>query len=51
MQPILKLDLTTGKTEDYIIPENWQREFLGGATLAARILYEHLTADLDPLSP
>jgi aldehyde:ferredoxin oxidoreductase len=51
MQPILKLDLPTGKTEEYRIPEAWQREFLGGASLAARILYEHLTAELDPLAP
>jgi len=51
MQPILKLDLTTGKTEEYAIPERWQKDFLGGASLAARILYEHLTPDLDPFSP
>ncbi|GAB4461238.1 MAG: aldehyde ferredoxin oxidoreductase family protein [Anaerolineales bacterium] len=51
MQPILKIDLTTGNTEEYVIPQAWERDFLGGASLAARILYEHLTPDLDPLSP
>jgi aldehyde:ferredoxin oxidoreductase len=51
MQPILKLDLTTGKTEEYRIPSTWERDFLGGASLAARILYDHLTPDLDSLSP
>ena len=51
MQPILKLDLTTGKTEEYIIPQEWERDYLGGASLAARILYPYLTMDLDPLSP
>jgi len=51
MQPILKIDLTTGKTEEYIIPEKWEKDFLGGASLAARILYEYLTPDLDPFSP
>src|SRR5512146_905868 len=51
MQPILKIDLTTGKTEEYQIPEPWQQYFLGGASLAARILYASLTRDLDPLSP
>jgi len=51
MQPILKLDLSTGKTEEYRIPSTWEKDFLGGASLAARILYEHLTPDLDPLSP
>jgi aldehyde:ferredoxin oxidoreductase len=51
MQPILKIDLTTGKTEEYRIPEQWEKDFLGGASLAARILYSSLTRDLDPLSP
>lgn len=51
MQPILKIDITTGKTEEYVIPTAWERDFLGGASLAARILYEPLTATLDPLSP
>jgi len=51
MQPILKIDLTTGKTEEYRIPEKWEKDFLGGASLAARILYSTLTKDLDPLSP
>lgn len=51
MQPILKIDLTTGKTEEYVIPKEWERDFLGGASLAARLLYDHLTSALDPLSP
>jgi len=50
MQPILKVDLTTGKKEEYVIPERWEKDFLGGASLAARILYEHLTPELDALS-
>jgi aldehyde:ferredoxin oxidoreductase len=51
MQPILKIDLTTGRTEEYQIPEKWEKDFLGGASLAARILYSSLSRDLDPLSP
>ena len=51
MQPILKIDLTTARTEEYRIPEKWEKNFLGGASLAARILYDYLTPDLDPLSP
>lgn len=51
MQPILKIDLTTGTTEEYRIPEAWEKDFLGGASLAARILYTSLTRELDPLSP
>src|SRR5512139_2999740 len=50
MQPILKIDLTTGRTEEYQIPEKWEKDFLGGASLAARILYSSLTRELDPLS-
>lgn len=51
MQPVLKLDLTTGKTEEYKISGEWEREFLGGASLAARLLYPYLTKELDPFSP
>jgi aldehyde:ferredoxin oxidoreductase len=51
MLPILKINLTDNTTEEFIIPIEWERDFLGGASLAARILYPHLTADLDPLSP
>ncbi len=51
MQPILKIDLTTGRTEEYRIPEQWEEDFLGGASLAARILYASLSRELDPLSP
>jgi aldehyde:ferredoxin oxidoreductase len=51
MQPIIKVDLTTGKISSVEISEQWQHSFIGGASLAARLLYEHLTPDLDPLSP
>jgi aldehyde:ferredoxin oxidoreductase len=51
MQPILKIDLTTGETGEYQIPDNWIRDFLGGASLAARILYDSLTPALNPLEP
>lgn len=51
MQPILKINLTTGTTEEFVIPKEWEHDFLGGASLAARILYPYLTQELDPLSP
>ncbi|MBL0344784.1 aldehyde ferredoxin oxidoreductase family protein [Candidatus Villigracilis affinis] len=51
MLPILKIDLTNNTTEDFVIPKEWERDFLGGASLAARILYSTLTKELDPLSP
>lgn len=51
MQPILEINLTTGENRSLEIPDQWQVEFLGGASLGARILYEELRQDLDPLSP
>lgn len=51
MQPILKINLTTGETTKYEIPQEWERDYMGGASLAARLLYSHLHADLDPVSP
>ncbi len=51
MQPILKIDLSTGETGDFLIPPDWERLFIGGSSLAARLLYPFLTPDLDPLSP
>ncbi len=50
MQPILSIDLSTGKTGEIEIPQEWERDYIGGASLAARLLYDHLTPDLDPLS-
>ena len=51
MQPLLTIDLTTGQTGHYIIPPAWEADYLGGASLAARLLYDQLTPDLEPLSP
>ncbi len=51
MQPILTVNLTTGTTGLFHIPVEWQRAYLGASSLAARLLYEHLTAELDPLAP
>ncbi len=51
MLPILKVDLTTGKHESFEVPAAWRREYLGGASLAARLLYRELVPGLDALSP
>lgn len=51
MQPILKVNLTDGRVETVRFPAQWEAQFLGGASLAARLLYAHLTPDLDPLEP
>lgn len=51
MLPILKIDLSQGRTAPLEVPSAWREQFLGGASLAARLLYSSLTADLDPFSP
>jgi len=51
MQPILTIDLTTGEINEFLIPLEWERLFFGGATLAARILYDDLVPELEPLAP
>lgn len=51
MQPILKVDLTSQTIHSFEIPLEWTQEYLGGASLAARLLYDKLTPDLPPLSP
>ena len=51
MQSLLTIDLTTGHTSRYTVPAAWEAEYLGGASLAARLLYDQLEASLEPLSP
>jgi aldehyde:ferredoxin oxidoreductase len=51
MQPILEINLTSKTHTTILIPEDWQRDYIGAASLAARILYEQIYLDLDPLSP
>jgi aldehyde:ferredoxin oxidoreductase len=51
MQPILSINLTTSFIGQIDIPHTWELDYLGGASLAARLLFNELTPDLDPLSP
>jgi aldehyde:ferredoxin oxidoreductase len=51
MQPILTIDLSTGDISTFDVPRQWEVNFLGGASLAARLLYSELDAGLDPFSP
>ncbi|MFC1936613.1 aldehyde ferredoxin oxidoreductase family protein [Chloroflexota bacterium] len=51
MQPVLKVNLTTRETSKFEIPKQWLQEYLGGSSLAARILYDQINPDVDPLSP
>ncbi len=48
---ILRVDLSSGKTSIESIPESWAKDYLGGAGLATRYLFEEVPADTDPLSP
>ncbi len=50
-QRILHVDLTTGAHRVSEVPADDARGFLGGAGLAARLLYPFLTSDLEPLDP
>ncbi|MEA3238953.1 MAG: aldehyde ferredoxin oxidoreductase family protein [Candidatus Bipolaricaulota bacterium] len=47
----LHVDLTTRTISGYLIPEEWERLYIGGRGIAARILLEELSGKDDPLSP
>jgi aldehyde:ferredoxin oxidoreductase len=47
----LKVDLTSRQSEEIPISEQDQRDFVGGSTLAARLLFEKLHPGFDPFSP
>ncbi len=48
---ILQVDLSTRQTKDIELREEDLRNFVGGAGLAARLLYPLMKKDLDPLGP
>ncbi|MGY5871020.1 MAG: aldehyde ferredoxin oxidoreductase family protein [Candidatus Thorarchaeota archaeon] len=48
---ILKINLTSGATTVESLDENLLKQFIGGAGLGARLLYDMVDADTDPLSP
>jgi aldehyde:ferredoxin oxidoreductase len=48
---LLEIDVTSGSWRPREIPASFVVEFLGGASLAARVLYPELTPELDPLHP
>jgi aldehyde:ferredoxin oxidoreductase len=51
MGRLLTVNLTTGYIAEQAIEATLQRDFVGGASLAARLLYDRLTPGLDPLGP
>jgi aldehyde:ferredoxin oxidoreductase len=48
---ILDIDLTTCAVTTHALDENMARLFLGGRGLGARLLWEQVGADVEPLSP
>ena len=48
---ILHVNLSTGTLMDKPTPLDWARQYIGGAGLAAKILYPSLSKELDPLGP
>lgn len=51
MQPILTINLATKHIDTFQIPAQWSSDYIGAASLAARILFEDLSKDIDPFAP
>lgn len=49
MGKVMKIDLSSRSIEEYPWTDDDRRLFLGGKTMAAKILGDHLTPDTDPL--
>jgi len=47
----LRVDLSELTTQDMPLSEDDLRKFIGGATLAAKLIYDHLKKDIDPSGP
>jgi aldehyde:ferredoxin oxidoreductase len=47
----LKVDLTTSQFEDLTIDTDDQKKYVGGSTMAARIIYDFVEPNMDPLAP
>jgi len=51
MGKLLRVDLTKGKIIEEELKEELAKKFIGGSGLAAKIIYDELSPDVDPLSP
>lgn len=51
MGKILRVDLSTGELRDEKLNEEHARAFVGGSGLAARLVYDMVDNDTDPLGP
>ena len=48
---ILSVNLTTGEIDAEELPEEMYRQHLGGYGLGARLLFDRIPADADPMGP
>jgi len=48
---LIRLNLTSRKSQVEDIPEKWMKEYLGGRGIGIRYLYEELEPGVEPLSP
>jgi aldehyde:ferredoxin oxidoreductase len=51
MGKVLKVDLTTKEISEYPWSDEEREMYLGGKIMAAKILYDNITPDIEPLSP
>jgi len=51
MGKVLKIDLTTEKISEYPWTDKERELYLGGKIMAAKILFDNVTAEIQPLSP
>ena len=47
----LEVDLGTQTCEDFPLTENFCKKYIGGATMAAALVFDRFNPDADPLSP
>ncbi len=48
---ILKVDLSEHKIESEVLPRDWAEKYVGGSGFGARVLYDEVGPDIDPLDP
>ncbi len=51
VQTILRVDLSTGSSHLEDLPEEWTRKYLGCRGINARLLFDEVRPDTDPLGP
>ena len=51
MGKVLRVNLSEGELSTEEIPDIWAREYLGGAGLATKYLYDEMPSGADPIGP